>query len=95
MQDQQVQVLHPELAGRLVERVQCRVVAEVGDPDLRLQKDLVTGESGAADGLTDPAFVAIDGGGVDVTVADLQRGLDRGGGLSGGVCRRRNQGPGW
>ena len=53
----------------------------VGGPDFRLEEDVLTGYAGAADALADLALVAVSGGGIDVPVADAQRGLDRVGGL--------------
>ena len=38
MQDQQVNLVDPQLAGALLETVQCLVIAVVADPDLGLQK---------------------------------------------------------
>lgn len=63
VQDQQVDLLDAELAGALVEGVQRLVVAVVADPDLRLDEDLVAGETEAADRLADLALVAVGGGG--------------------------------
>ena len=40
MQDQQVDLVDPELSGALLEAVQRLVVAVVADPDLGLQEDL-------------------------------------------------------
>ena len=76
MQDQQVELLHTELAGGLVEGVQRLLVAVVVDPDLGLQEDLVTRDAGIAQALPDLALVAVGRGGVDQAVSGAQRGLD-------------------
>src|SRR6478735_6320590 len=49
VQQEQVDLLDPELAGTLVERVQGLVVAVVADPDLRLHEDLRPVQPRAAD----------------------------------------------
>ena len=84
MEDQQVDLVDTEFAGALVEGVQGGVVAVVGDPDLGFEEDLGTVDAGAADGVTDLAFVAVSGRGVDVAVSGGQRRLDRRDGLLGG-----------
>jgi hypothetical protein len=63
VQDQQVELLDAELAGRLVEGVQRGVVAVVGDPDLGFDEDLVASQPGAADRLADLPLVAVCRGG--------------------------------
>ena len=88
VQDQQVDLLDAELAGGLVEGVQGLVVAVVADPDLGLDEHLGAVEARAADAFADLALVAVGRGGVDVPVADLERGLDRGRwSRSGGVWK--------
>ena len=81
MQDQQVELFDAELAHGLVKRVQRGVVAEVGDPDLGLDEDVLAGQPGPADRFSDLALVAVRRRGVDVAVAGLQRRLDGGDGL--------------
>ena len=76
MEDEQVDLVDAELAGALVERVQRLLVAVVADPDLGLEEHLFARDGGVADSLADLAFVAIGGGGVDVTVAGLEGGGD-------------------
>ena len=83
VQDQQVDPVDAEFARALVEGVQRRVVAVVGDPDLRLDEDVGAIETGAADGFADLAFVQIRRGGVDVAVSGLQCRLDRCNGVVG------------
>ena len=83
VQDQQVDAVDAELSRGFVESVQCRVVAEIGDPDLRLDEHLVAGQPGTTDRFADPALVAVGGCGVDVPVTGAQRRFDRGGGLVG------------
>ena len=94
VQDEQVQVVDAELAGRFVPRVQGLVVAVVTDPDLGLQEHLRTIQARAADAFTDLPLVAVRGGGVDVPVAGSKRGLDRGRGLLGGALEDA-QAKGW
>jgi hypothetical protein len=84
VQDQQVDLVGAELAGALVEAVQCLVVAVVADPDLGLQQDGGAAGCGGVHGLAYLALVAVGGGGVDVPVAGLQRRGDR----RAGVVRR-------
>jgi hypothetical protein len=79
VQDQQVEKVDAELAGALVERVQRGVVAVVADPDLRLEEHLVAGDARAADAFADLTLVGVGGGRIDVTVAEAQGLLDRGG----------------
>ena len=76
VEDEQVDLVDPELAGALVEGVQGGVVAVVADPDLSLDEDIRSCQAGAADGLADLALVGIGGSGVDVAVPRAQRGLD-------------------
>jgi len=57
VQQKQVDLLDPELAGTLVERVQRLVVAVVADPDPRLHEDLRPVQTRAADALPDLALV--------------------------------------
>jgi hypothetical protein len=76
VQDQQVDLVDPELACALVERVQRLVVAVIGDPDLRLDEDLGAVETGPTDRLADLPLVEVRRGGVDVAVAGGQRRLD-------------------
>jgi hypothetical protein len=75
VQDQEVDLVDPELARALVEGVQRLVVAVVGDPDLRLDEDLGAVEAGATDRLADLALVEVCRGGVDVSVPGGQRRL--------------------
>ena len=72
MKDEQVELVDAELAGALVERVQGFVVAVVADPHLRLDEDLVAGDSCAADAVADLTLVGVGGGGVDVPVAEAE-----------------------
>jgi hypothetical protein len=65
VQDQQVDLVHPELAGALVESVQGLVVPVVAVPDLGLDEDLGPADAGAADGLAGLPFVGVGGCGVD------------------------------
>ena len=69
MQDEQVQILHAELAGRFVPGVQGLVVAVVTDPDLGLDEDVRTVQARIADAVPDFPLVAVGSGGVDVPVA--------------------------
>jgi hypothetical protein len=69
VEDQEVDLVDAELAGALLEAVQCLVVSVVADPDLGLQEDLGPVQVGALDCLSDLALVAVGRGGVDVTVA--------------------------
>ncbi len=78
VEDQQVQLVDVELAGRLRECVERLVEAVVAHPNLRLDEDLVARNARAADALADPALVSVRGGGVDVAVAGLERGDNRG-----------------
>jgi hypothetical protein len=71
VQDQQVDLLDAELAGRLVEGVQRGVVTVVGDPDLGLDEEFVAGQAEAADRLADLPLVAVRRGGVDMAVTRL------------------------
>ena len=79
VQDEQVDLLDPQLAGALVEGVQGRVVAVVADPHLRLDEHVVrpVQARSASMRLPDLALVAVGRGGVDVAVARLERDLDR------------------
>jgi hypothetical protein len=79
MQDQQVELVDAELAGALVQCVQRGVVAVVADPDLGLYEDVIAGDARAADAFADLTLVEVRGGRVDVTVAEAQGLLDRGG----------------
>jgi hypothetical protein len=79
MQQQQVEFVDAELARALVERVQRGVVAVVADPDLRLEEHLVAGDARAADAFADLSLVGVGGGRVDMTVAEVEGFLDRGG----------------
>ena len=55
------------------------VVAVVADPDLRLEEHLVAGDARAADAFADLSLVGVGGGRVDMTVAEVEGLLDRGG----------------
>lgn len=68
VQEQQVDLVDAELASALVERVQRLVESVVADPDLRLDEDLVPGETGLADRVADAALVRIRSRGVDQPV---------------------------
>ena len=70
VEDEQVELVDTELAGRLVERVQRLVVAVVADPHLGLDEHRGPVEAGAADAIADLPLVAVRGSGVDVPVAD-------------------------
>jgi hypothetical protein len=76
VEDEQVDLLHTELSGALVEPVQGLVVAVVGDPDLGLEEDVGAVEPRSADRVADLALVAVGGGGVDVAVPGVERGAD-------------------
>ena len=76
VQDEQVDLVDSQLAGRLLEGVQRGVVAVVGDPDLGLDEDLIAGQPGAPDRLADLPLVAVCRSGVDVAVTRLQRDPD-------------------
>src|SRR5699024_5937993 len=60
-----------------------RLTAVVGQPDNRLEEQLVTVAAGAAPALAHLALVEVRGGGVDMTVAGAQCRLDGAGGLLG------------
>jgi len=75
MEDEQVDLVDAQLAGALVEGVEGLVVAVVTDPDLGFDEDVLAIDATAADGIADTALVAVRSGGVDVAVADAQRGL--------------------
>ena len=83
VQDQQVQLLDTELADGLVEGMQGLVVSVVAHPDLGLDEHLGAVDARAADAFADFALIAVGRSGVDMPVADLERGLDRGRGLGG------------
>ncbi len=83
VQNQQVDLIDSEFAGTLVERVQRRVVAVVGDPDLGLDEDVRAIDARTAYGFADLAFVLISSGGVDVPISGLQCRLDRCNGVIG------------
>ena len=72
-----------QLAGALVEGVHRLVVPVVADQELGLYENLVARNAGVAKGMPDPALVAVGCSGVDVPVAELERGGDRGAGLLG------------
>jgi hypothetical protein len=74
VQDQQVDLIDPELAGALLEPVQRLGVSVIADPNLGLQEHLRPVETRGVDRLTDLAFVAVRGGGVDVPVPGVQCG---------------------
>ena len=76
LQEQQVEPVDAELPGALVEGAQRRVLAVVGDPDLRLDEHLGADESAAPDTLADLALVGVGRRGVDETVPGGDRGLD-------------------
>ena len=81
VQDQQIDLVDPELAGALLEAVQGLVVAVVADPDLGLQEDLRAIQPRIADRFSDLPLVAVRSCGVNVSVAGRKRRLDRGSGL--------------
>ena len=83
MQQQQVDLFDAELGGALLEPVQGSVVAEVADPQLGLDEDLLAWHPGGADACADLTLVAVGGSGVDVPVAQAQGFGDCGGGLLG------------
>jgi len=41
VQEQQIELIHSQLAGALVERMQGRVVAVIADPHLRFDENVV------------------------------------------------------
>ena len=84
MQDQQVDVVDGELAGALLEAVQCVVVSVVADPDLGLQEELRAVEVRAVDRLADLALVAVGSRRVDVPVPRAECGAHGAAGLVGG-----------
>lgn len=78
VQQEQIDLVHAELARALVEAVQGAVVAVVRDPQLGLEEHLGAIQAGSAEGLAHLALVAVGGSGVDQAVADAQRLGDRG-----------------
>src|SRR4051812_30864801 len=82
MQKQQVELLDAELADALLERVQRLVIAIIADPDLRLDEDFVTRNTGAANAFADFPLVEVRRRGIDEAVAYAERRLDRGRRLS-------------
>ena len=84
VEDEQVDVVQAQLGRGLLPGVEGLLVAVVGDPDLRLDEDLLARDAGFRDGLAHLALIEVRGGGVDVAVADLE-GLQHGGlGFFGG-----------
>ena len=78
VQNQQVDLVHAELEGAFVERVQGRLVPVVADPYLRLEEHVRAVHPRAPDCFADLAFVAVAGGSINVPVAGTQRVLDCG-----------------
>ena len=76
VQDQQVDLVDPELAGALVEGVQGGVVPVVADPDLGLDEDLAAVEPGSSEPFAHLPLVAVRRGGVDVPVTRCECCLD-------------------
>ena len=74
----------PRRSDAGVERGQRAVVALVGIPQLRDEEDVVAGHSGLGERPAGLGLVAVDGGGVDMAVARVQRGRHR----AFGVLRR-------
>ena len=71
------------------------IVASLGIPKLGGQKDAVAVNPGILNPLADRLFIFVNGGRVDVAVADFNRGFDRlpgngGRGPEGSVTNRRN-----
>lgn len=59
MEDEQVDLVDPELGGALVEGVEGFVVAVVADPHLGLDEDVGPVDVGSPDGFADLALVAV------------------------------------
>ena len=76
MKNQQVDLLDPQFARALLERVQGLLIAVVADPHLGLQKDLRPVHVRAMHRLADLTLVAVGGSGVDVAVAAVEGGTD-------------------
>ncbi|GAB3285069.1 hypothetical protein GCM10027456_80320 [Kineosporia babensis] len=72
VQDQQVDLLDPELAGGLVESVQSSLEAVVADPDLGLDEDFRAIDAGSPQTFADLTLVAVGSGGVDVPADPLR-----------------------
>src|SRR6185312_13606499 len=74
----EIDVLDPEPLRARIERLQCRVVALVVVPQLRGDEDVLARDAAVADRGADIGLVAVDARGVDVAIAEPQRGGDRG-----------------
>jgi hypothetical protein len=72
----EVDVIHLELVEAGLERPRRGVIAMVGVEALRRDEELGAVQPRRADGLADLRLVAVGLGGVDVAVADLDRGQD-------------------
>ena len=81
--EEQVEVVEAEVGQALVEGAQGVVAAVEAVVQLAGHEDLAAVDARAGDGLADALLVAVHLGGVDVPVADLERGRDRLGGLLG------------
>jgi hypothetical protein len=84
VQDQQVDLVDPQLAAALVEGVQGLVVPVVADPDLGLDEDLRPVQAGSADRFTDLSLVEVRRCCVDVAEPRREGCLHGGDGLLGG-----------
>ena len=76
VQQQQVDLLDPQLGCALIERVERLVIAVVADPDLGLDEDLSAIYTGAADRVADLALVPVRRCRVDVPIPRSECGPD-------------------
>ena len=74
MDQVQVDIVDAETSEAGVERLQRRLVALIGVPQLGGEKDVFAGDSRVRDATAHPFLVAVCGGGVDVPVARLVQG---------------------
>jgi len=72
--EHEVDVIDAERGQRLVDRGHCLVVVLDLSCQLGGHEQLRTGDAGRPDTVADAAFVAVGLGGVDVAVADVDRG---------------------
>ena len=83
VEQEEVDIVHPEAPQTAIEPDQCLLKPVVADPQLRRDEHLEAVDAGASDALADLVLVAVGSRDVDQAVPARDRRFDSGGGLLG------------